>query len=244
VTGALRVASFNIRTGLGFDGCNSWWLRRRATVRTLAAIDADIAGLQEVHAFQLRWLLRRLPQYAVAAGAPRGRRTGERCPVLVRRSRVRIVDVGTRWYGERWRSRIATTCRVEVSGVGDVLVCNTHLDERDPDVRLDAAAQLAASIDTTQPCIVTGDLNATPDDPVLKHLRAAGLHDALPADAGGTVHRFTGRIDGRRLDYILMSEHWAVDRAWVATERYGNKLASDHWPVAADVTFGPVGADT
>ena len=37
-------------------------------------------------------------------------------------------------------------------------------------------------------------------------LLAAGLRQALPADAGGTNHDFSGRTDGRRLDHVLVSE--------------------------------------
>ena len=72
----LRVASFNLRNGLAWDWCNSWPLRRQVCLRTLRALDADIIGVQEAFGFQLRWLLRHLPEYVSVGdgrdGAGRG----------------------------------------------------------------------------------------------------------------------------------------------------------------------------
>ena len=79
---SLRVASFNIRTGLGRDGRHSWPLRAGACAKAIAGLAADVVGLQEVRAFQERGLARRLPGYAGAgAGRTDGRRRGERCTV-------------------------------------------------------------------------------------------------------------------------------------------------------------------
>ena len=55
--------TFNIRNGRGVDGRNLWWLRRRATAAVVAGERPDIAGLQEVYRFQLRYLAKRLGGY-------------------------------------------------------------------------------------------------------------------------------------------------------------------------------------
>jgi endonuclease/exonuclease/phosphatase family metal-dependent hydrolase len=248
----VRVASFNVRTGLGLDWCRSWPFRRQAVAATLTALDADIVGLQEVHRFQRRWLLGRLPAYD-AAGLGRGPRGGgEACPVLTRRGAVRVLDCQTRWYGDApdtagtrlvgARSpRVATVCRLaglaDTTAAVEIHVINTHLDEANHENRMRSARQLAGWVDRSVPAIVLGDLNATPDDPVVQALAdGAGLGLALPpSDAGGTVHHFTGRTDGRRLDHILVSAHWTVVRAWVDTAGHSGGPASDHWPVAADL---------
>jgi len=84
----LRVASFNIRNGIAWDGLDSWPLRRPATAATIAGLDADLLGLQEVYGFQQRYLLRRLPGYAATgAGRTDGRSRGERCAVLTASAR-------------------------------------------------------------------------------------------------------------------------------------------------------------
>src|SRR5690606_5828073 len=96
----LRAATFNIRNGLGLDGGNAWPFRRATTARTIAALDADVVALQEVYAFQQRYLERRLSGYRfVGAGRTDGER-GERCPILVHQDRATVVDVRTAWFGD------------------------------------------------------------------------------------------------------------------------------------------------
>ncbi len=74
-----------------------------------------------------------------------------------------------------------------------------------------------------RPTILGGDFNMTPDDPLISEILATGLRDAaLEAGADGGTSE-----DGRRIDYIFVSEEFAVtDGAVVDTD------ASDHRPVA------------
>ncbi|HET9444095.1 MAG TPA: endonuclease/exonuclease/phosphatase family protein [Acidimicrobiales bacterium] len=254
--GTLRVATFNIRNGRALDGWNSWPFRRRAVADTIANLDADLLGLQEVFAFQLRWLRGRLPGY-LDVGAGRGVRGGERCPVLFRAGRARLLDHRTRWFGEEPDHpgsrlpgarfpRIATVCRLElVPGGRHLQLACTHLDERAERRRIRSAEQLAGWLDPDLPRIVVGDLNAEPGSPVLAELESAGLRPALPADApGGTSHRFSGSREGRRIDHVLVSGHFEVVAASVAHAVVGERLPSDHWPVVAELRLtgaGPAG---
>lgn len=246
--GGLVVATFNIRTGLACDGVNSWPLRRRSTAAVLRRIDPDVAGLQEARRFQLRYLGRALPGYAAYGEGRGGGRRGEHCPVLVRRSRLRAVEAWTRWFGdepERAGSRlpgarfprIATGVRLSDGVTGVTFdVVNTHLDEHLPANRGAAAAQLASWVSPDRPTIVVGDLNAPAGDAaVMGPLREAGLQAALAPSAGGTVHGFSGRVDGACIDHILVSPHWEVTGAAVVATGSGGRLPSDHWPVVAVV---------
>ena len=97
----LRVATFNIRQGLGLDGRHAWPLRRRAAAAAIARLHADVVGLQEVLGFQERFLLDRLPSYAAfAAGRDDGAARGERCTTLYRHERLELLDWTTRWFSE------------------------------------------------------------------------------------------------------------------------------------------------
>lgn len=245
----VRIGSFNIRNGRAFDGWSSWPFRRRSTADAVGVLDCDIVGLQEVYGFQFRWLARRLPGYDAVATGRGTRGTGERCPVFVRRDIVSIAESRTRWYGStpdrpgtRLRGarfpRIASTCRLELAnGMGPLTVTNTHLDSKSAEHRAASVEQLAGWIDPTVPNVVIGDFNAVPGDPVFQPLLALGLREALGPEAGGTNHRFTGRTDGRRLDHILVSHHFEVERGWVAHDRPHGRLPSDHWPVVADLSL-------
>ena len=240
----LRVASFNIRNGRALDGLvRAWPFRRRAVVEAVESLDADVVALQEVYRFQLRALLRGLPGRVAVGEGRSSRRRGEHVPLLVRGERVRVVEAATRWYGDtpeqagsRWPGapfpRIATVAVVDVAG-SRLQVVGTHLDERSAERRARSAEQLVGWLDPALPRVVLGDLNAEPGADEPRPLLAAGLRQALPGDAGGTSHDFTGRTDGRRLDHVLVSDEVEVVAAEVAHPRPRGRLPSDHWPVVA-----------
>ncbi len=242
----LRLASWNVRSGWALDRASFWPLRRSRVAEVLARIDADLWGLQEVFWFQRRWLLRHgLPAGRWAhAGDGRGRcRRGEAVPIVWRRERLQAHGHATRWFGptpdrpgSRGRQagapRVATW--VDLAWAGRrVVVVNAHLDDRSAEARHEAAVQVADAVGRAaeMPHVVMGDFNATLDDDELQPLLAAGLRSALPAAAGPTATAFE-REEGRRLDHVLVSSHWAVVSAEVAT---GAGRASDHYPVVADL---------
>lgn len=244
---ALRVASFNIRTARAFDGRNSWPLRRRATAAALRDLEADVAGLQEVHRGAGRFLVRSLGDVAaVGAGRTDGRR-GERCLIVYRPDRLRLLRWTTRWLaddpgrpGARLPGasfpRVATLAEFVDRGSGRHLaVANTHLDEHLDHNRLAAARLLAAWLAPHLPWVVLGDFNAGPSSAAFRPLLDAGLRPVLPADAGGTAHGFTGRADGPRIDHILVRGPWDVVGSGVVRSRPRGRLPSDHWPVTADL---------
>jgi endonuclease/exonuclease/phosphatase family metal-dependent hydrolase len=247
---ALTVATFNIRNSRAFDGFNSWIFRRSATAAAIGSIGADVIGLQEVFRRPLSYLLRRAGAYEGVGEARSGDGRGERCPVLVRRDRLQLLAAQTRWFGDAPTTpgsrlpgasfpRVATHAHLrdrETSAELDFW--NVHLDERVASNRATSAEQLAGWLDHDRPTIVLGDFNAVPDDDeVFAPLLAAGLSSALPAEAPGTAHDFTGRTDGRRLDHIFVSRHWQVHEAAVVTPRPRGRLPSDHWPVLAVVAL-------
>lgn len=245
----MRIASFNIRNGWAIDGIHSWPFRRRATAGAIRDLDADVVALQEVHGFQLRWLMHRLRSYEADGEGRAGGKRGERCPLLVRTGDVRVLDVRTRWFGDEparagtrlpgaSAPRIATVGELELTATARrVRVVNTHLDARIPANRARSAEQLARWVDPTMPTIVVGDLNAQLGDAVIGVLEDAGLRSALPPGSGPTAHRFTGRRDGPGIDHILVSDHWAVHSAGVVRCEGASRrsLPSDHWPVVADL---------
>jgi endonuclease/exonuclease/phosphatase family metal-dependent hydrolase len=247
-TSVFRVATFNLRNGRAWDRCNSWPFRRRASVRALQALEADLIGLQEAFRFQLRSIVRGLPGYDAVGNGRDGGGRGEHVPVLVRRGRVRVVEHRTRWFGaEPDRPgtrlagarfpRVATTVLAEFETGKRLQFTNTHLDERSAERRRHSGRQLVAWLDLARPQVLVGDFNAGPDDPMFRELEAAGFRHALPADAGGTFHRFTGRRDGVRIDHILVNDRVEVIAARVVYSDAGERLASDHWPVMADLAL-------
>jgi len=256
----LRIATFNIRTGLAWDGRHSWPFRAGACAAAIAGLSADVVGLQEVHTFQERGLARRLPGYAGAgAGRSDGRDRGERCTVAYLTSRLRLDAWTVRWFsttpwapGSRsWGNpiaRIVTLCRFSDLRTGDRFgVANAHWDGASPASRLRSAEALLGWLDPELPWIVLGDLNATAGDPAVARLVAGGLRDTLAhlgarGPQAATHHHWDGSTDGTRIDYVLVDQHWDVSDARIDHTRPGGRLPSDHWPVLAKVALRPTGA--
>jgi endonuclease/exonuclease/phosphatase family metal-dependent hydrolase len=242
----IRVATFNVRNGRGVDGLNSWPFRRTVTARMIKDLDADVIGLQEVFRFQLRYLMSKLPEYGAFGRSRSGHFWGERCMVLYKRRKIELVDGVTHWYGDmpdrvsRMKDarfpRIATVCRFRFDGK-DFVFANTHLDERSQQNRLSSVEQLQSWVSSRNPAIVVGDLNVEPGDEVIQHLQGSGFRLAKPDPLIGSAHQFTGRTDGPLIDHILVNGLADIESCRVETISPDRRLASDHWPVVATVTF-------
>lgn len=243
---ALRVATWNVRNGLALDGRSSWPFRRRTAAATLSALDADVIGLQEVYGWQLRSLRRALPRH-VAIGAGRDRDGGgERCMLLVDPS-IRVVRHRTLWCSSTptlpgsllpgaTHPRVVTLAELELGPSGvRVGIVVAHLDQRSEANRLRSVGMLVGWLDEAIPWVVLGDLNAVDGSPTLRCLEAAGFASVLPAGAGGTAHAFSGRVDGARIDHVLVRGVRHVGDARILHLRPGGRLPSDHWPIVADL---------
>ena len=250
---ALRVATFNIRNGIAFDGLDSWPLRRRTTAQAVADLDADLVGMQEVYGFQQRYLLRHAPGYAATgAGRTDGRGRGERCAVLYRSARLALTSSTTRWFSDTpdlpgstgWGNRlprVVTLARFTDLASGRAFgFADCHLEGAPAAARHRGAAALATWLDPGLPWIVAGDLNAEPDDEALRTLLAAGLRDVFAPAATAPVAappttRPRGGQRARRIDYLLVTREWQAGAAAVAAAGRHRRRASDHLPVVATV---------
>lgn len=249
---ATRLVSFNIRNGLALSLRHLWWRRRRAVLESLQRLDADLVGLQEAYAFQSDWLCQQMPAYGwYGVGRTDGARRGEHAIVLYRQDRYLARRAETRWYGDKTSvpgtklpgarfPRTATILDLEARDGTALRIVNTHLDAANPGNRLRSATQLASWVAAgDMPVVVVGDLNEGLNGPAVKQLAAElGLVTAVPATAGGSYHHFTGRTDGPRLDHILVPGSWPVQAAGIDHRPARGRLASDHWPVVADVLAG------
>lgn len=244
----LRVASWNLRSGLSVDRRSLWWARRRRVARVLAEVDADVWAFQEVFGFQRSWVVRHgLPggPWGHAGDGRDRRRRGEAVPVTWHEPGLRLVGTRTCWLGPTPRrpgsvapgagsARIATAVDLELADGRAVRLVNTHLDAHSADARRTGAAQIVTWAEEGAdglPLVVAGDMNATLDDPELAPLLEAGLVPVLPSSAGPTATAFETE-PGRRLDHLLVSDAWEVVAAEVVT---GAGTASDHYPVVADL---------
>ncbi len=248
------LMTYNIRNGRAFDGRNLWWLRRRAVLDVIRSVGPDIVGLQEVYGFQLHYLRRHLAGFDVEGHGRAARGRGEHVPVLVRADRFDVEGSETRWFGvrplaRRWElwgrhgSRVVTLVRLRHRATGrSVGVANTHLDPHSAGERDRSTATLVRWLaeEPDRPWVVLGDLNATVAEPAVALVLAAGYEDVLarmaPAGPGvATAHGFSGSFDGGRIDHVLVPADLGAGPGRILHRRPRGRLASDHWPVVAEI---------
>lgn len=254
----LRVVTLNIRNGRALDGANSWPFRRRWVPGYIRDLDADVIGLQEPYHHQVMTVERALSGYVrVGVGRDDGRKGGEYCPLYVRSNRLSVMEHGTFWFSDTphmpgsctWGNTLPRVCtwallaRAEAPQVPLIRVCNVHLDHASAPARQKSAELLRRMLSdwrSVSPVALMGDFNVVEDDPVVAVLLAEpdGLRDAFrlmhpEARAVGTFHGWTGKADGPRIDYILVTPDLTVLDAEIRHDVVGGRLPSDHWPVTA-----------
>jgi vancomycin resistance protein VanJ len=102
---------------------------------------------------------------------------------------------------------------------------------------------LARLVVDGEPTLMLMDLNATDQNREFEYLAAKGLHDAFREAGGGLGFTYPARAGGWRsipesippivrIDYILMTDDFTAQRAWV-----GQHAGSDHLPVFAQIRW-------
>lgn len=248
IPGAARsftLANYNIAHGRGQDGVVD--LERTADV--IRTSGATVATLQEVdrhwssrsdlldQASVLSGLLgvdhaygANLDRPPLAPGDPNrqyGTATFSAYPILEQRNTLLPKA------DEREEQRGLLEVQLDIDGIA-TWVLNTHLDHTSVAAReLQVAAILDRVAELEGPVILTGDLNAEPDDPELAPL--FGVFDDAWALAGeGDGHTFRSTDPTKRIDFVLVTPGVEVTGAQVpATE------ASDHLPVVAELAVSP-----
>jgi endonuclease/exonuclease/phosphatase family metal-dependent hydrolase len=95
-----------------------------------------------------------------------------------------------------------------------------------------------------EPVIVTGDFNATPDNPAFKKLLdGAQLKDSFrlkhPDEKDiGTFNGFGESLRASfKIDAVLVNDKWNVDDARIIRTKEGDRYPSDHFPVTATLSL-------
>jgi endonuclease/exonuclease/phosphatase family metal-dependent hydrolase len=259
------VMSYNIRYGTANDGDDRWERRRPLLLDVIRTADADLIGVQEALASQIDEVLDAIPVYAVVGiGRDDGRRRGEYAGILFRASRFRVAESGTFWLsdtpdeiasttGGNTVTRICTWARFIDRDGRAFWHYNVHLDHESQPSRERSTALLEERIASRpasirdEPVIVTGDFNAGEDNPAIRSLlegadgapgRFVDTFRVLHPDAApvGTFTAFRpDRIDGPKIDYILVEPGTEVLSAGIIRTSRDGRFPSDHFPVVATI---------
>lgn len=260
----IRVMTFNIRYDEPQDKENAWPNRKELVASMIRFHHADLVGVQEALARQLKDLERLLPDYSwVGVGRADGKAAGEFSAVLYRKNRFKHLESSTFWLSETpqvpsagWDAalpRIVTWIKLRDLQTGKIFYhFNTHFDHRGVRARgesarllLDRTAQIAGNL----PAVVTGDFNFTESSDGYKLLtkknseKASALRDARYVSEHGhhgptsTFNEFKGLIPDRKIDYVFVKGNIRVLQHGVLSDTWDGRFASDHLPVLAEIVL-------
>jgi endonuclease/exonuclease/phosphatase family metal-dependent hydrolase len=256
----VRVMTFNIRYGTAQDGENSWDRRKELLVDTIRNFDPDLLGTQEVLAMQVDFLVERLKDYTlVGVGRNDGKRRGEFSAALIKTKRFEMIASGNFWLSETpevpgsrsWDSslpRIVTWVKLgdRQAGGRAIVFVNTHWDHRGQVARAESGKIIRKWLSEHArgtSVIMTGDLNVTDShegfralvgdagEPRLVDVYRQAHPEPQPEEA--SVHGFSGRTSGRRIDFILATPDWQASAAAIDHTNRDGRYPSDHYPVTA-----------
>ncbi len=261
----MRVMTFNIRTGHAKDGENRWSLRRAFVGDVIRQYSPDVIGVQEAFRFQLDELKQRLPEYGEVGTGRDGGTKGEYAAILYRKKRFDVDESGTFWLSDtpeepsaHWGNhylRICTWARlIDKQSARPFYVYNTHMDHQSQPAREKGAQLIMRRIAGRlhqDPFVLTGDFNAGEDNPVIAYFKGTGTFTnptPIPVvdsfrilhpeeKVVGTGNRFSGYVDGPKIDYIFAPpDTRALEATIVRTNRNG-RYPSDHYPVTSQLRF-------
>jgi endonuclease/exonuclease/phosphatase family metal-dependent hydrolase len=180
----ISVMSFNLRVDCTKDGINRVCNRKGRILETIKTYSPDIIGFQEAEDEIREWLRDSLSDYVVVGCGREADFKGESVPIAFRKDMFEMIScenfalsptpeiMGTRFegVGQSDNARMATAIKLKPNGETEpFLFLNTHADHHAAEAR---ALEFALLIDYMEKkgerCILSGDLNTLPDEPILR----------------------------------------------------------------------------
>ncbi len=257
---SLKVMTFNLRFDNPEDGVNAWPLRKERVVRTILKESPDLLATQEGMRHQLEYLIRNLPGYkpSMPWRTPDPEPRVQMPTIFFGAGRFGLKACGEFWLSETpnvhrsksWGSafpRLFTYGRFVHLPTGRGLwFGDTHLDHISREARVQGTRMILRWARPKRlPFILAGDFNDLPGSEVHGILtqdsravrdtwwEAHGSHH----DSASTVHNFTGKGAGGRIDWILASPGIQVQEAYILDEMDENAFPSDHFPYVTRLTL-------
>ncbi len=249
----LRLMTYNVHGCGGMDGRVS----PRRVARVIAAQAPDIVALQEVDLGRRR---SRAEDQAAFIGRHIGMHAVVFCPTITRGEEHYGHALFSRWPVEivkrahlphdprSWfkEPRSALWVRVKIHGVA-VHVVTTHLGlgprERILQMQMLLGPEWLGRLDDDELIVMCGDFNLMPGSAPYG-LAVQRFRDVQAAAAGHRpINTFSSMRPFTRLDHIFLSKGFTVERVVVPRSEL-TRVASDHLPLVADLSFEPAGGET
>ena len=252
----LKAMTFNVRLASAADGDNVWTKRSDLALKVIQDEVPAVLGVQEAQRVQMDFLAENLPDYMSVGVGREADGGGEFSALFFKRARFDLSDAGTFWLSDTptvpgsrtWGNslpRIATWARLLDRKSGDrLVVINTHWDHESQPARLNSGRLMAERsrewVEAGEPVIAMGDFNAAPKNPAIVELLKQGgpLRDSFfvahPKEKEVSTFNGFGNVKtSPKIDAILVSPQWEVEKAEIVRTHDGDRYPSDHYPVTA-----------
>jgi len=255
--GSFTLMTFNIRYGTAPDGENSWQYRKEALIDLIKSVSPDVLGVQEALAEQIDEIVDALPDYvAFGAGRDDGLRGGEHSSILYRKSRLGLLEGGTRWISSTPElpgskgpganlPRVFTWAELISNDGHRFLAVNAHLDHQSEAARALGTQQMLDFVKgrTRKAAVVMGDFNCSKGSKPTEVFDTSGILSASRPTSGPFV-TFNGFNpspgDGEMIDHIYLTSGWILREAIIDRRlTKSGRTPSDHYPVIAKVSLTP-----
>ena len=243
----LRVCTFNLRTDAAVDGANAFFGRTPLIAREFPKYEADVVGFQEVEPHMRDWLETNLPGYTVVGYGRGADLCDEHCVIAYRSDRFLLASLDTFWLsdtprvpGSRFHTDQSGCPRICTAAVlltrearRPLRVYNTHLDHVGRLAQAQGMTLILSRIAADEavwpgaPVVLTGDMNALPDSPVIA--------SAAAFTAGPTYHGYHPEKTHAKIDYIFTSAISDPARSRTLRDEENGIYFSDHYPVLGEI---------
>ena len=244
----IKVMTFNLRVSVQGDGINYFPHRKDRILQCIEEEAPDLIGFQEARDDERKLLRHALADHYIFLGCGRceGYR-GESSPIAYRKDLFELVNLTTRFLSDtptlpntRYENsdqskypRMFIHAELSANGAdGTFHFLNTHLDHIGKEARLLGMKQiLSHASDLSGPLILTGDMNALPDEACITLATESGLADTTQSITH-TFHGFGKFHENFKIDYIFTNAPFEPARRIEDTPMEGVYI-SDHHPVVA-----------
>lgn len=252
----IKVVTYNLQC----DSPEGFAPRLEIAMKRFHEEKPDIIGFQEARPGQQKMLVDALPEYQIVGFGRDRNFGGESNCVAFRRDTFTLFGFhqcwlsptpfvpGTRFPHQSDCPRIVCTVMLKHKYLDlPFRYYNTHLDHIDNEARVLGMNQVldrikADNADWNLPFILTGDMNAQPEEEPIKNALAFADYPMVDATAAlddiGTFHGYFRLKKNIKIDYIFASEAFTGGQPYLWDDCVNGQSISDHYPVACDLTIG------